>query len=349
MATNKFDTLQAFRGLAALGVVFHHASLSTNAFVQTLPPWCDAIFSRGFLGVDFFFVLSGFIILSAHFSDRKSYSALWGYSTKRFIRIFPPYWPVSIALVTLYSVMPHLSHGDRADISLLASFFLIPDNAPPALSVAWTLIHEVQFYTIFLLFYVSNKIFVIFVVAWVLIISALHVAGEPSNLPPFLSYLTAPINLEFVAGMAMALLSKKIRGDRLAPVLMLFALLSFIVLTWTLDVSEYRILYAIPFSSLVLGAVLLERGRVRLGLRRLALLGDASYSIYLIHNPLISVASRLVGYAPILRTWWLGMLVGVISSVCIGFLYHYFIEKRLILAFRAILTRYVAKTAWRSA
>ena len=33
----KFDSLQLFRGLAALGVVFHHAAISTNAFVGEIP------------------------------------------------------------------------------------------------------------------------------------------------------------------------------------------------------------------------------------------------------------------------------------------------------------------------
>lgn len=62
-ADRKLEWLEAMRGLAALWVVFHHAGQSVDHFVGGTggQPWID----RGFLGVDFFFVLSGFIIAFA--------------------------------------------------------------------------------------------------------------------------------------------------------------------------------------------------------------------------------------------------------------------------------------------
>ena len=127
----KFDSLQVFRGLAALGVVFHHTSISTSAFVGTVPAWLSAIFEHGFLGVDFFFVLSGFIIMSCHYDDEKSVAALKTYGIKRFVRIFPPYWPISIALILAYLVLPGLSQATRGDFSWLSSLLLLPDSSPP--------------------------------------------------------------------------------------------------------------------------------------------------------------------------------------------------------------------------
>lgn len=126
----KFDSLQVFRGLAALGVVVHHAAISTEALVGRIPGWLIQIFEHGFLGVDFFFVLSGFIILNSHYDDEKSVAALKTYGIKRFARIFPPYWPVSIALIIAYFVLPGMSQGVRGDINWLSSLLLLPDTPP---------------------------------------------------------------------------------------------------------------------------------------------------------------------------------------------------------------------------
>lgn len=55
-------SLQAGRFFAAMAVVLHHASVSVTAFVDQVPSRFEAIAEYGYLGVDFFFVLSGFII-----------------------------------------------------------------------------------------------------------------------------------------------------------------------------------------------------------------------------------------------------------------------------------------------
>jgi exopolysaccharide production protein ExoZ len=68
MAADRRDRLllQVGRGLAAVGVAISHARLGTSAFVEPIPDWLMSILAKGFLGVDFFFVLSGFIILNSH-------------------------------------------------------------------------------------------------------------------------------------------------------------------------------------------------------------------------------------------------------------------------------------------
>lgn len=125
-----FDSLQMFRGLAAMGVVVHHTAISSDALVSKIPIWLITIFNYGFLGVDFFFVLSGFIIMHSHFNDDKSIAALKVYVIKRFVRIFPPYWPVSIVLIFAYFVLPGMSMGERTDFSWLSSLLLLPDVYP---------------------------------------------------------------------------------------------------------------------------------------------------------------------------------------------------------------------------
>ena len=111
------------------------------------------------------------------------------------------------------------------------------------------------------------------------------------------------------------------------------------LLLWWPFAPECRALFGLPFALLVLGGVLLER-QDKLALPRwMVLIGDASYSIYLIHNPLVSLTSRVVGRLHGIASWGVGMLVGVALSVFVGVLYHLFIEKPLIRLFRNLFRK----------
>lgn len=102
-------SLQVFRGLAAMAVVIHHAAMSTLAFIGPLPPFLASAAGYGYLGVDFFFVLSGFIIMHIHQHDACTLLAANRYLHKRFFRIFPPYLPISLSLLALYALFPGVS------------------------------------------------------------------------------------------------------------------------------------------------------------------------------------------------------------------------------------------------
>ena len=159
-------SLQVFRGLAAFAVVSHHAVVSTDAFVGIVPYSINSILVKGYLGVDFFFVLSGFIIMYTHMNDNQTNSSLLRYILKRVTRIYPPYLPISITLIAFYKLMPELSASGGREYSLMSSFLLIPSDLPPALPVAWTLIHEMIFYTFFLLFFISPRVLFFGLMAW---------------------------------------------------------------------------------------------------------------------------------------------------------------------------------------
>jgi len=159
MAKRLINSLQVFRGLAALAVVVHHAALSTRDFVSAVPAaWMRASY-LGALGVDFFFVLSGFIIMHAHMRDAGNALAVKPYLAKRLARIFPAYWPVGLAMLGLYAALPGLSASGGREFSYVSSVLLLPADLPPALSVAWTLVHELMFYAVFMLWFVSRRAF----------------------------------------------------------------------------------------------------------------------------------------------------------------------------------------------
>lgn len=308
----RYTSLQFFRGLAAFGVVLVHTSLSVNAIVAPIPHWLDAVMSRGYLGVDFFFVLSGFIILSAHRQDAQTAKAFWDYAVKRFLRVFPPYWPIGVLMLVAYAVVPKVSLSSR-DISTLSSLTLLPARGAPALPVAWTLIHEVLFYAIFSVFFVSPRLLGGLVFAWVLAILTLTPVG------PCTARLLSPLNLSFVMGMGVALIPWRRYGWALIET-------GAVLLVCAVEVfGESRPLSGLAFALMVWGAVSLPT--------RLAFptaLGDASYALYLVHNPLISVTSRIARIHP---TWWFGM-IAIPASIAAGFAYHWLVEKPAIRLFR---------------
>src|SRR6478752_6232297 len=135
------NSLQVGRGLAALAVVCHHSQIAAHDFGGTSVP----LLSYGYLGVDFFFVLSGFIIFHSTVGRGKTVA---DYAVARFRRIYLPYWPVGIAIGLLYTAFPHLSAADR-EWSWLPTITLLPLTSGTALSVAWTLKHGILFYLVF--------------------------------------------------------------------------------------------------------------------------------------------------------------------------------------------------------
>ncbi len=336
----RFDSLQLFRGLAALGVVFYHTAQKTNEYVSEIPVWINSVFECGFIGVDFFFVLSGFIILKAHIDDEKSAESLKNFCIKRFVRIFPPYWPVSIALLISYSFLYGFCRGAGGELSMLSSFFLLPDNVPPSLSVAWTLIHEVMFYLVFCLFFISNRIFFYFLICWIFFICASLSTTTINHFSPFVERFLNPINLEFLMGMGVAYFARKISNRYGIFIIFSSAVVLILLLCWPQSL-EYRILFGVPFSGMVLGAVMMESKLSFTLPKWLVLIGDASYSIYLIHNPLVALTSRQLSRLSNFTSWNCGILVGVFSSVVIGILYHLTIEKPLVRVFRRLQGRRV--------
>ena len=73
-------------------MLLHYAAMSTEGFFGVLPGWLSGLLAMGYLGVDFFFVLSGFIIMNAHMGDAWKLASGRHYIGKRLWRIYPPYF-----------------------------------------------------------------------------------------------------------------------------------------------------------------------------------------------------------------------------------------------------------------
>ena len=147
-ATDRIDSLQIGRGIAALLVVLHHATglVSLNGAGS----FAGNFFEGGAAGVDFFFVLSGFIIFHRHAREFGQPDKLAEYGWRRLARVFPVYWIVSLAILPLYFLVPGYGIPNGTDPQVIASsLLLLPMNHGPILFVGWTLTHELWFYLLF--------------------------------------------------------------------------------------------------------------------------------------------------------------------------------------------------------
>ncbi len=338
MAKQLINSLQVARGLAALAVVVHHASLSTDAFVQGLPAVWMRLFDLGALGVDFFFVLSGFIIMHAHQHEAGNCAAIRPYLAKRLLRIFPAYWPIGIALLGLYAAFPGVSASGGREFSYVSSLLLIPANLPPALSVAWTLVHELLFYAVFMLWFVSRRAFGFGLLLWAAVIAVAKLSGDSTG---WMRYPLSMLNLEFMLGVAAAWLYAR-PSLRFSPGILIaggggIVAISTLLMMYVGLPAGHRLELAFGLALLMLGLARWEQARPIAWPIPLLALGNASYSIYLVHNPLVSVTQRLAGRLDM--SWPVAMLWGVGLSLAVGYLYFLGVERRVMRLFRGADSR----------
>ena len=121
--TGKLDSLQAGRGIAALIVVLHHANQAADHFFHGDGRY-DAL-NYGYLGVDFFFVLSGFIIYhtaSRQLGNGRTFNTFF---TLRMVRVFAPYLPLGVAFGLLYT-FPIIASEANREWNWIPTLALIP-------------------------------------------------------------------------------------------------------------------------------------------------------------------------------------------------------------------------------
>ncbi|MDQ2801345.1 MAG: acyltransferase [Pseudomonadota bacterium] len=339
--TGRFFGLELGRGLAALFVVIAHASMFTAQELQrngvadtnaALPIGGRSV--NLVCGVDFFFVLSGFIITYVHWKDIGAPHRVGNYVSQRFTRIYPAYWVIVVPLLLAYKLFPGVSSTYTPSLSKdVASVFLIGMPTEPALGVAWTLTHEILFYAIFAVAILSRRIGLTVLCVWAtLIVANLFLAISAY---PF-SFLFASYNLEFILGMGVALLF--VRRPIPCPGVLLTAGLAGLAIglcappaavsqeNWGL----FHLYFAACSAPIVAGLIELERaGRLRLP--RFALfMGAVSYSVYLVHTEveprLNTILHRLHLRIP---SPSLLILMMVAAGTVVGIVYTYRVEKPL--------------------
>lgn len=288
--------LQMLRGVAATLVVLFHLQAAAGA--EGHDPGILRWFQHGEVGVDVFFVLSGFVIFHAVEGRRDMGAAR--FLRQRFWRIVPPYWAVlGLTLIAMAGLC--VIRGDWSDwpgpgrIVLSALLLPLPDHV---MAVAWTLAIEGLFYLVFAASYFRfGPRGAIFALAlWSFLAILLHLIQ--SNLPPSLTIVLYSGVVEFLFGGLIALAIAAGWRAGAGPALVLGVLGLAVIVTGQVGIEWGRFWVAgLPAAAAVYG---LAAGNWRMPNWTLVW-GEASYLLYLLHLLVFSVAGtllRMAGIAP---------------------------------------------------
>ncbi|KIL38731.1 hypothetical protein SD70_24710 [Gordoniibacillus kamchatkensis] len=293
--------LQASRGVAACFVLlFHMASMSYKYFHYNLFG-LNGLARSG--GVDYFFVLTGFLIYSIYGKRIGTRQKVGKYLTNRFIRIYPLYWLVTLLVLPVYFLVPSFGLGfETQKDAIIKSLLLIPQSHGPILGVAWSLSYFVLFYGIFaLLMRMDRKPAYLLLSIWgaLTLCNVLHVPviGPDISRHFYLNFLFGETNLELAVGCVIAHWAMSHRMNNGAWWLGV-GMLGFpaIWLSTKYNWMPYHdfLLYAVPSSMVLIGLLSVHvSSMVPRWLAGLCRLGDASYTILLTHLLSISVLLKL--------------------------------------------------------
>jgi exopolysaccharide production protein ExoZ len=288
--------IQYARALAAMMVVVFHLQPQCLRMGYAPPLWSGL---AG--GVDVFFVISG-LIMWITTCDRET--APLTFLGRRLARIVPLYWMATSVSVVLMLLAPSVLQTARFDLPhVIASYAFLAWRNPgtgtfePVVIPGWTLNYEMFFYLVFaVLLLVRRSRRLPLAVALFGALAALGTLTGAAR-ESWLGFYTSPLMLEFVAGMVLGELHARSgwldrlgqRGAALAIAGGLALLLAGPELAPTLP---RFVLFGVPAAAVVAGMLALDAlGAVREN-RLFLLLGNASYSLYLVHPFVLSALSQ---------------------------------------------------------
>ncbi|HEY3731136.1 MAG TPA: acyltransferase [Steroidobacteraceae bacterium] len=287
--------VHGLRGIAAMAVALFHCYDSTpvsQRVVSTVSSTVDGAMQLGFLGVDLFFVISGFVI-SLTLYGRLSTAGEWGrFFVRRQLRLDPPYWTAIAMSIVSALMVNHLRPGTGAPVpsvgDVVAHVFYLQDflGIKDIVGVFWTLCLEIQFYLFFgavvLLFdrsALSGRAF-----GWIMLPLYLISIACFWDLLPNVPGLFLWRWFEFFTGVVLFLFwRRQIGGAQLAAYLVAPLAITLVNPASDNGIAQVTSITLVLIALLFVLAV--RTGGLRSWLDRplLIYLGNISYSLYLMH------------------------------------------------------------------
>lgn len=191
--------IQVLRGVAAVTVLVHHAIEMSNGSAGRFSP--DWLTTSGDVGVDIFFVISGFIMLHTSFRPSRPPIDPISFLKRRFLRVYPFYWLCLLAMSAVFLVGFMKSHA-IGPARVVQSVLLLPDD--PLINVSWTLSYEVFFYLLFAASLLSTARTTTAILSMAAIAAAI-LFGTLADVPFFAN----PVMIEFCFALLLALFARK--------------------------------------------------------------------------------------------------------------------------------------------
>ncbi|NIF31590.1 acyltransferase [Enterobacter sp. Cy-643] len=308
MSTHSLKSLQALRGLAAIIVVLFHYKWQLDLDLNN--KFVSAVFNSGGLGVTIFFILSGFIMV---YSGRNKTSAV-NFVINRFSRIYPAYLFFILLGFAIGGAMSIFHYEDKT-LSFIRSFLFMPvttEYAPSYIDVnyvtgvRWTLNYEMYFYALMAIsFLFKRKVMALIAIFSIVLIvipilsgftPGIRIEGYPYK-SEFLTFLTNPIMYEFVLGVVIALLYARFNNPSKllsVPLLVIsLAIVSFYCFYHNFNdhgLKSSALFMALLFLAIVLNCNWLDSYVPKF----LFYLGEISFSVYLLHNPVMLIVTKYI-------------------------------------------------------
>lgn len=323
--------IQALRAMAAMFVLLYHA-IPHYAVMDNNHPFIVSIGQLGFMGVDIFFVISGFVIATTTTNRSRGLASATKFVQNRAARIYLGYWPF---LFLIFTVFLKYDSTRLQNYSIFESLFLYTPNMDYILQVAWSLTYELYFYLLFIpLFWLSKNnlprcmlVFFIFILLRSLIVYL--------DQHTFFGFVTTPYLLEFLGGSLLFHYQDNLLQKRFLPLSIAGILIGLYVgHHFEYEVDAPRV-YSYGLAALCLAwlFLFLEKSGTYVFGQFWSELGDASYTIYLSHVPLLYLF-----YFSGLRDWLghqhplfiaIGFIAVVFAIVFFSVQFYYVVEQPL--------------------
>lgn len=331
------DSLTSLRFLFALCVFVSHLGI-----LQTDPKYkilYDKIFYEGFLGVSFFFILSGFILSYAYNSRlNRSLSSIKTFYIGRIARIYPVHIVTMLIAIVFALILNKKDLHILPNMFLLQSFFSSQDiyfslNAP-----SWSISDEMFFYSLFpiTVFLSMRYKLIAFILLFISIVFLNYYLNE--SLKHYWLYISPFTRFaDFLLGILLYQYSLKIKNksinSNLIECLSFFVFFVFFVFHDFIPVSlRYSIYYWIPMSLIIISFSVSWRSG-QLGLiskllsnKCLVFLGEISFCFYLSHMLVMTVMFFIKKQLGLTIDLLLFSLLVLICTVIFSFLLHRYIE-----------------------
>lgn len=316
--------IQALRAYAAIIVVLYHSvGLASDYGFEygNLGFLTFNVEHWGSVGVDIFFVISGYIMFMINNKRQQSPTE---FIINRIKRIVPIYWLLVLSITVIFYIAPSIFRSLSLDITyILSSLFFISryfGYEYPVLYVGWTLEYEMFFYLIFAILLFNRKISQNFQISLMLLVFIIS----------FYLNINKTIVFEFIYGGVIYIILNKydlINKYGKNNFYWLIIILSSFYLAITPSPSESTryLLWGIP-SLLIFTSLLFVR---EIKIKFISHLGDASYSIYLIQVfTLPLIAKIFTKIIPNINAIYI-FLLSSIFTIYIGYIFYILVERNI--------------------
>ncbi|WP_317447473.1 acyltransferase [Streptomyces collinus] len=338
--------LDGLRGLAALYVVLFHCWLYTFPGFphSSAPAWLDGLMF-GRLAVVFFLVLSGFSLAISPARHGWRSGGVGEFLRRRAWRILPPYWAaLAMSLIVSWFVVSASHYGRPTGASIWVYGLVAQDMfaAPTPNGAFWSIGVEAELYLLFpLLLFVRRRLSAAALVACatlpVIARGLMAADASPVEGNNWLAPHLAPVFVAGMIGAGIVVASDRVQrlpwgwfaGLAALPVLALGLIQGSV---WTVNHYFWVDLAIAPAMTMLLAAVATGRPAMLvrfLTARPIQSLGSFSYSLYLIHLPIVmTVIRRVAPYfvSPGLPTFWVTLILALPVSVLGAWLFSKIFE-----------------------